>query len=80
MSKPLTKEFDLSRLISSSIFGEIISLAAILICGPPKIETKNCNDCRLQFGGFSILNKTFEFAKSGYFESLKSAKRLKMGT
>ena len=25
MSKPLTKEFDLSRLISSSIFGEIIS-------------------------------------------------------
>ena len=58
----------------------MISLVAIFTSGPPGIDTKNCNDCKLQFEGFSMLIKSDEFARSGYFSSLKSANRLKIGT
>ena len=52
----------------------------MLTSGPPGIETENFNNCKLQFEGFSTLIRSFEFARSGYFASLKSAKRLNIGT
>ena len=80
ISNPRTKEFDLSSLKGSLIFGEIISSAAILTSGPPGIDTKNCSDIKLQFGGFSVCTRSFEFPRFGYFLSLRSDRRLKMGT
>ena len=59
---------------------EIISLAAMFTSGPSGIDANNFNNCKLQLEGFSMLIRSFEFARSGYFASLKSAKRLNIGT
>ena len=80
ISNPLTSEWDLSSLKGLLISGEKIYLKAIFTEGQFGIETKKLNDSRSQLIGFSILTKIFELAKSGYFKSLKSAKRLKIGT
>ena len=45
--------------------------------GPLGMETKKLNDSKLQVGGFSMFSKRFELARSGYFKSRKSAKRLR---
>ena len=52
----------------------------MLTPGPFGIDTPSCTNCKVQLAGFSTLIIRFEFAISGYFSSLKSAKRLKIGT
>ena len=68
------------QFLSVFIFSTLaLSFEAMLTPGPFGIDTPNCNNCIVQLVGFSMLISKFEFAISGYFSSLKSAKRLKIG-